>query len=508
MSWTIPAALGAWIPATMILFRAIGPRKAAPIALFGAFLLLPREITPYLYLGPFPINKNTVSGLALLAGVLVSDPRTLLRARPSPLDVPMILFVVLPLASLAANGFADYPISIDHVSRNLAGWALPYLIGRLYFADREGPRRLAVAITLAGLASLPIFGFEMAMGPRWYLAGLVYGIAPYENMVSRLGGWRPEGYLDSGLEVATWLALSATAAAWLWLRGGWRSRKVAAWAPALVLSLATIATRGVYGYANIAIGMATVGIGHFARTRVALILLAAVPPAYVVSRITGVWDGSAMTSLAARAGRGDTVAYRLGAEAAYMKKVADHNLAFGFGGTESAIFDFWSQRHLWPDGWWIHQLRAGGVVGLTAFWLASFLIPAALGIALPAGRTGGATPGAMARGLSLLLLLHALDSVHNMNALTQTPLIGGSLVGLFLARRSARVDQDEPGTASSPRGARTGKLAPFLITAAMLVALEILGRWPMSAMLAVPSPTSAAPTRVEATPSGLAPSSR
>jgi len=489
MSWTIPAAFVAWFPATMILFRAIGPRRASLISLLAGFLLLPRELYPLIHLGPFTVNKRVVSGLALLAGVVVSDPRALLRARPGWLDAPMIAFVLLPLASLAANGLADPWVAIDQVVGNFAEWSLPYLVGRLYFADREGPRRIAVGVAVAAMASLPPFAFEMVMGPRWYLAGLVYGIAPHENMVVRLGGWRPEGFLTNGIEVSAWLSLSAVLAAWIWLRRARLPRGLPAWGPAFALSIAAIASRSVYGYANLAVGMGSVAIAHFFRTRLALIALAIVPPAYVAARISGAWDGAGLVRLASMTGRPDTVAYRLHAENSYLQKVASHGIVLGFGGSESGIYEYWARAHLWPDGWWIHRLRSGGVVGLATFWLAAFLIPAGLGIALPAGKRGGASPGAMARGLSLFLLLHALDSLHNMDLLGPSPLIGGSLVGLFMIRRSARPDVEDEASPAS--GIRSGISAALAATVLVLAVVEMIGRSalpPISPSIRVPLP--------------------
>ena len=484
MSVTVNIVYAVWIPLAVVLFWTLGPRRAALIVLFAGFLLLPRDLYVPFHFGPFWVDKRTVTGIGLLAGILITDPRTLLRFRPKLIDLPMIAFVILPVASLAANGFADSPVTFDIVFRNFAEWSIPYLVGRLYFADRDGPRRIAVAVVIAGLCSIPIFVFEMVMGPRWYLSGLIYGIVPNEGMIYRMGGWRPEGFMTSALEVPTWLALSATMGVWLRLRRAWQLWKMPASSPPIVLSIATIACRGIYGYANLAIGTLLAGISHLIRPPIALIVLAAIPPIYVTTRVSGIWDGKSLVSLAARAGRPDTVAFRIMAEDSYVKKVVDHGAVFGFGGSESGIFDFWSQRHLTADGWWLHHFRMGGVVGLVAFFLAIFLVPAGLGLTLPIGRSGGATPGAMARGLSMFLILHSLDSLHNMNFLMPTPLMGGSLVGLFLVRRSCGIDIDP--NAQQPRHKTAKPIAPLVITAVILVIIEILGRQPKAAMEPLP----------------------
>ena len=487
----VTVALAAWIPATMILFRVLGPRRAALIGLFGGFILLPRdEIT----IGIFHLKKGSIAGLGLLAGVLVSDPKALIRARPRWVDLPMIAFVALPIASFAANGFVGWDYSSDLIAQHLASWGLPYLIGRLYFGDREGPRRVTVALIAAGLLSLPIFAFEMVAGPRYYLAGLIFGI-PYEaNMVSRLGGWRPEGFLSNGIEVSNWLALSATVATWAWLRGAWRPGVIPAWFPPLILSAFTIACRGVYGYANLAVGLGVAVATHFLGTRAFLILLAILPPLYVAGRSTGLWDGQVLVRMAATTGRADTVAYRIGAEDAYASKVREHDAALGFGGHNFGIFDFWAKSYLWADGWWVHEFRTGGYIGVSAFLLALFLWPGALAIALPIGRGRGGSPGSMARGLGLFVLLHALDSLHNWDQLIATPLIGGSIVGLFACRDLARPAENDPDASKAPPP-EPSRIAAMSATIGFLVILEVLGRMPRSQPSTMVPPPAGEPSK-------------
>jgi hypothetical protein len=488
----IPYVFGAWLPVVAILFRVVGPRRASLIAVFAAFLFLPRDMYPPSKLfGIFSINKRSVSGAALLLGLLVSDPKALIRGRPRLVDLPMIAFVLLPLASMVANRFEAYLISIDGVWSNFSEWAMPYLVGRLYFGDRTGPRDLMVAVVVGGIISIPICLFEMVMGPNYYLLGLVYGIKPHLNMVDRLGGWRPEGFMTNGIEMASWLALSATMAAWLWFRKGWNPGRFPSWSPALALSVVTVACRGVYGYLDLALGLVLTSLSHLLKTRYLIVALALVPTTYIAVRVSGAWDGSELTELAGRAGKAGTVGYRLRAEDSYIKKVFDHGPIFGFGGVESGIFDWFSQGHLWADGWWIHQFRSGGLVGLTAFVLAIFVVPAALGLATPAGRSGRASPGALAWGLALFIILHFVDSLQNMAFLTPTPLIGGTLVALFLARKTCRPqiatiarEPDPSSTEAQPQSARPVEMSVrrYLLTVALvvgaLVAPELVARLP------------------------------
>ncbi len=109
-----------------------------------------------------------------------------------------------------------------------------------------------------GLLYVPLCIFEAVMGPRWYLAGLLYGQSPHMRMINRLGGYRPEVFLTQGIEVSTWMAMATVLAVWLaFCREGWSpwSPKVPRWAPAVVL---LARPRGcavsVYGYIDLAVG--------------------------------------------------------------------------------------------------------------------------------------------------------------------------------------------------------------------------------------------------------------
>jgi len=104
----------AWVLLVVALFRAIGPRRAALIAVFGGLLVLPREADRLLLFDTLTINKRVVSGFALLLGVVCFDPRALIRGRPRLADLPMVAFVLLPLASLASNG-KEYAAHMDSI---------------------------------------------------------------------------------------------------------------------------------------------------------------------------------------------------------------------------------------------------------------------------------------------------------------------------------------------------------------------------------------------------------
>jgi len=461
----VEVVLAVWAVAVAVLFRAVGPRRASLVAILGGLVLLPRV---GMMVGPAPFDKRTATGLGLILGVLLFDRRALRGARARWLDLPMAAFALAPLIGLATGGPAATADVVDLAIQRGLGWIVPYIIGRLYFGDAEGARSVAVAAVSAGLVNIPICLYEEAAGPARYLSGLLYGTPYMAGMVDRLGGYRPEGFFSSGLELASWMALTSTLATWLWLGGRWRPRRIPAWLPALALIATTLSCRGVYGYLLLAVGVATAWLTGFLRTRWLVVALLILPVAYIAARTSGAWDGRLLARGADLTGRESTVGFRLAAEDELIRRVMGRDLVFGFGN-----YVWHSEGLRWPDGQWLHLLWNGGLVGLAASTGALYLVPAALALAHPRGRPGRSEALSTAWGLALWCSLHALDGLHNNGHLTPTALIGGSLVGLYLTRRSA----PKP---DAPAGRREVADPPrpnfaLIATIALLVAIEVLG---------------------------------
>ena len=477
-----------WVAVVPLLFRLLGPRRGALVAVVGGYLFLPYLEGPRLVpetalgtigklklqgFGLIPVTKLAATGLGLWLGVLIFDRESLRRFRPHWLDVAMVVFVGLPVVSMVANGCEGWDSSVNQVFERLSCWASPYFVGRLYFGNGDGVRRIAAALVNGGLLYVPLCLFEILMGPRWYLAGLLYGQPPHMNMVNRLGGSRPEVFLTQGIEVSSWMAMATVLAVWLaFCREGWSPTipRVPRWAPAVVLLLTTALCRGVYGYLDLAVGLVVAGLMQVSRSRWPLVALLIVAPMYTYARISERWDGHQLVALAGYAGRSDTVEYRLRAESQYIAKVKEHNQTWGFGGLDSGIYDWWAKAHLWPDGWWVHIFREGGVIGLSAFSVALFLVP--VGVAafgLPA-RTIRRSPISPAWGLALFVALHGFDLMQNRPLIGPSGLIGGSLVGLVLLGR-ASTRKEQPGSIPSDT---VRDLTRFAVVMAVLATPELL----------------------------------
>lgn len=427
------AVLLGWSLAVPIAFRALGRRNGTLIAVIGGSLWLPPAYaTLPLGLVTLRFEKQAAIGLALLIAMLVWDRRAVFAFRPKPLDAPMLIFVGGMALTAIAGQYRAWDVA-DGIAWARLWWLVPYLAARLYLGDPDGARRIAAGIVLGGLSYLPVIAYESVMGPTWYLRTRIYGLPSTPGMVERLGGWRPEGFLNHGIELACWMALAAVLALWLWLGRGWRPRWGPAWGPSLLLVLGTLATRGVYGYINLAIGALAVVLTTRLRTRAALTTLALLVPLYCGLRISGVWNGEGLVALAKTAGRESTVRVRIDAENRMTAAVLDHNPAFGFGRPLGLA---WNGKTEVPepgaDGGWLVYLWTGGILGLSAQLAAMLLVPTAIALSGPTARPNPDEPAPTSWGLALYLILNAIDSLHNNASFTPAALAVGAIVGLGL----------------------------------------------------------------------------
>ena len=68
-----------------------------------------------------------------------------------------------------------YMTVCTYESASLIHWAVPYLIGRLYFGSPEGIRELAIGIVIGGLLCILPCLYEMKMSPYAVAPGLRNG---------------------------------------------------------------------------------------------------------------------------------------------------------------------------------------------------------------------------------------------------------------------------------------------------------------------------------------------
>jgi hypothetical protein len=468
----IQLVLIGWIPIVALLFRVLGPRRAILVAVLGGHVFLPDLKFDLPSPLSFPFGKPDSIGAGLALGLLLFETRTLLRARPRWFDLPMLAVVMCPLIGIVTGGPVVYRDVADIFVERVLGWLLPYVAARLYFSDEEGVARIAVGIVVSTLALVPVGVYEAVMGPHWYVMGLIFDATYAAGSVGRLGGWRPEGFFNNGIYFATCMALGAVTAFWLWIGRGWRPRWGPSWWPTLVLVLATVGCRGVYGYITLALGLIAAVLTQTLRTRIILVAIALITPTYITVRVTGLWDARKLVALAELAGRMGTVNYRLMVEDDVMAAVFHKNPAFGFGNRYWHAQDVGVTMIRGADAWWVYRIWEGGLVDVTLGLLALYLVPGFLALTRVRGRPSRQDARSPTWGLVLFLFLHMTDGAQNHSPANPVVLIAGALVGLSLVRSpsrpidrqftNSRRDASRP-SAANPLGRNALRLAAVLL---------------------------------------------
>src|SRR5439155_4731685 len=212
MGFLVPLTLFGWIPFVLALFALYPPRRAVIMAFLAAWLFLP--MAGYKVPGLPDYTKMSATALGVLMGAAIFDTDRLLAFRPRWIDIPMILWCVSPFISSYLNQLGIYD-GCAEIAKQLIIWGLPYVIGRVYFSDLEGIRELAIGIFIGGLSYVPLCWFEVRMSPQLHV--WVYGFRQHsfaQNM--RDGGYRPMVFMQHGLMVAMWMAMTSLVGVWLW----------------------------------------------------------------------------------------------------------------------------------------------------------------------------------------------------------------------------------------------------------------------------------------------------
>jgi hypothetical protein len=385
------------------------------------------------------VLPDTDKGVAIAFGVLLSlsvfDTRRLLSFRPSWVDLPVVVLCAVGFFTSIDNGLGAYDGLSAVLARTLQFGPM-WLLGRIYFSDREGLRALALALVIGGLLYVPVCMIEMRLSPqlhRW-----VWGYHQHSFLQTiRLGGYRPMGFLQHGLALGMWMTCATLLGAWMYLSGDLRRT---AWLLLLPgLALTTLLCRSIGALLLLGAGLALLFASRASgrATLVALVLLVA--PAYSLTRATGLWSGATAIEMAGRylpADRVQSFTFRLDNETILADKAMQRPL-LGWGGWgRSQVKDRRGEEVSVTDGWWIIVFGQNGVVGLVAF-LALSALPVGLFLWRVPARTWSRPWVAPAAGLAVLCALYTLDNLMNamLNPLHIMAL--GGLAGLGVDRRRA-----------------------------------------------------------------------
>lgn len=464
----VPLVLALYVPATLLAFRALGPRRGLLAAMLGGWLLLP--CFDHRYDLPIVDTKLAFVGVTLLVASLVTDLPRWLALRPRPADLGAALLAAGPFATALANGLGPGE-GLSASVETFVAFGVPYLLGRVHLGSPRGQLDLARWLVGAALLYAPLCLWEIRMSPQ--LHRLLYGYHPFDyfGFAVRFGGYRPNVFMAFGLMLGTFLA-TATLVAW-WL---WRSRAVASvaglpigWATA-ALVVTTALAKSTAASLLLVLGVAVLEATRTRHGRAALLAVALAGPAFCAARIAG-WEGAEVVEAAGLFGpdRAQSVAFRAGHEQRLLDRALDQPwLGWGRWG-RSRIRDDEGADVSVTDSLWIITLGTKGLLGLIALGL-MLLLPLALLLRRFPPRRWRQPRLAPAAALALGTALWALDGLLNAMVSPIFPAMAGAAITfsagrwaprrVAVAARAARAAQAAPAAPAGPAGGAVGQGGP------------------------------------------------
>jgi tetratricopeptide (TPR) repeat protein len=449
------AMLG-WIPCVIVMFAMLPTRQAAAAGVIGAWLFLPPYTLPIVGLPDF--SKITASSVGLLAATLIFSADSLFKFRPRWFDLPMVLWCFSGMFASLANDLGFY----DGISTTLGQtltWGLPYLFGRIYFGDPDGLRYFATAIVIGGLCCVLPCVYEMRMSPQ--LLANIYGYGG-SGAVARLGGWRPNLFFTTGLELGMWMTAVALTGWWLWRCGAIKRIGQLPFGQVLlpILMATTVICRSTGALALLFAGMGLLWASVRFRTRVLLIALLLAGPLYVSVRATNLWSGQqavAVAEMVAGADRAESLEYRFSCENLLAARALEQPI-FGWGGWARSnvyFFENTSYRKMVPtDGLWIIILGTSGFVGLVLFYVV-MILPAVRFVWRCPPRHWGDPQLATCTLVSVFMALYMVDCLLNAFPNMIYVTLAGGLMSIEPNRLRATARR-QGGSAPAPRAKVSG----------------------------------------------------
>ncbi|MCP3672114.1 MAG: hypothetical protein GY814_17130, partial [Gammaproteobacteria bacterium] len=242
-------------------------------------------VAPYTYL----FNRWTVAPAGLLVGFYFYKRKSLMHWPFGWIDLPMLTFILMPLISLAGNGFENIGNGLTKAGWYIGFYGFGYFICRLTFQGKEDLQLLTKAVVIFGVVyALPGL-YESFVGPDNYIAVKLLGAKPPVNAY-RLGGYRPSVFTD-GVTNSFLYACMAFAAFWMLMHANSYKIKRLRMAPAATFLLGCeIWFRGISGYLSTSIGAVCLIATRRRATVVTLLVVLLLATSYMGLRASGHLD--------------------------------------------------------------------------------------------------------------------------------------------------------------------------------------------------------------------------
>lgn len=305
---------------------------------------------------------------------------------------------------------------------------LPFILARRHLATAERHVLLLRGLCIAGLAySLPAL-LEIRLSPQ--ISRWVYGFLSQNfGQAMRDGGFRPVVFLQHGLWLAIFNAMTILAALVLWRheKGSGRATAYllsAGWITGVLLLSHSFGATAVLLVLAPIVMLAPVRLQVLAAMAIAVVMLA-----YPTLRGTGYAPTETMSSIAAAISpeRADSLNFRFRNEDILLAHASEKRLAGWGGWGRSRVQDPVTGKDVsTTDGMWVIIIGVSGWMG----YVAQFGLLACPLILLALFRRSLNLEGATS-GLCLVLAANLIDLIPNATLTPVTWLIAGALMGRY-----------------------------------------------------------------------------
>ncbi|WP_372675369.1 hypothetical protein [Aquicoccus sp.] len=222
-------ALLSWPLISLVFFRKLRLPLAILVTIVGGFLLLPQR--GGLDFPGLTLNKGSIPALSALCLALIFAARDTSGLHPKGLiprhPLALALLIALPVGAVMTAqtnpdtlryGWRTLPgLSLYDAGSMVSGaltMILPLLLARRYLADAAAHRLILQVLCIAALGYSLLVLFEVRMSPQ--LSSWIYGYFPHDwRQHIRAGGWRPVVFLNHGLVLGIFFAMSVLTVAGL-----------------------------------------------------------------------------------------------------------------------------------------------------------------------------------------------------------------------------------------------------------------------------------------------------
>lgn len=366
-------AYAAWCLLAIILFATLGRRQAIVYTIIGGWMFLPVGAwdipgLPRFDKTAFSCLLATIFAFALGRKDLSTSPPPL---RVSLVDVLMGVWCICPFFSSIFGGYGvtqGISATLIHVFH----WGLPYALGRIAYRSQGDASVLIRCVVVLVVLYLPLVWFELRMSPN--LHHYVYGYAQHVfAQTRRMGGWRPQVFLQHGLALGLLLSFATVMLLSLYRQ---RDRRAVFGIPIgwlFFVVLVTCVLAKSIGAILLMLGGVVVVLMPSPRARaLALVVLALAPSAFVLTRVTGIVSAEGVVESVEGALPEDRIKsweFRLRTEDRLLQK-AEKRFWLGWGPWGAFRMDAAGADVVKAtDGLWIIVLGRFGTLGLGALVL-------------------------------------------------------------------------------------------------------------------------------------------